>query len=132
MSIRRELIVGAVRDATFGPTVMVGLGGIFAEALSDVVFRVAPLRHEDGLEMLGELRAARLLEDFRGERPIDQDEVAEVLVRVGDLLLSRPEIAEIDLNPVAAAADGCVALDARVIVRDAEQLLSERGAPEHW
>ena len=64
VAARRELIVGAIRDATFGPTVMVGLGGVFAEALEDVVFRVAPLRQRDGLDMLGELRAARLLDGF--------------------------------------------------------------------
>jgi acetate---CoA ligase (ADP-forming) subunit beta len=113
----RELIVGAIHDATFGPTVMVGLGGVFAEALSDVVFRLAPLRQQDGLDMLHELQGARLLAGFRGEQPVDLDEVAEILVNVGDLLVSHPEISEIDLNPVAASGEGCVALDARVIVR---------------
>lgn len=112
----RELIVGAVRDATFGPTVMVGLGGVFAEALADVVFRLAPLQRDDGLEMLGELSGTRLLAGFRGEPPVDLDEVADVIVKVGDLLVSHPEIVEIDLNPVVASADGCIALDARVFV----------------
>jgi acetate---CoA ligase (ADP-forming) subunit beta len=115
---RRELIVGAIRDATFGPTVMVGLGGVFAEALRDVVFRLAPLRRGDGLDMLDELRGTRLLDGFRGEPPVDRDQVAEMLVGVGDLLLSHPEIEEIDLNPVSVAADGCVALDARIMVKD--------------
>lgn len=115
---RRELIVGAIHDATFGPTVMVGLGGVFAEALSDVAFRLAPLRRQDGLDMLQELRGARLLAGFRGERGIDVEQVAVMLVNVGDLMLSHPEIAEIDLNPVAASRDGCVALDARIIVED--------------
>jgi acyl-CoA synthetase (NDP forming) len=112
----RELIVGAVHDATFGPTVMVGLGGVFAEALADVVFRLAPLRRQDGLDMLGELRGAQLLAGFRGEPPVDLDAVADLIVNVGDLLVSHPEIVEIDLNPVAASVQGCVALDARVIV----------------
>ena len=116
VSTSRELIVGAVHDATFGPTLMVGLGGVFAEALADVVFRLAPLRRQDGLDMLGELRGARLLAAFRGEPPVDLDEVADVIVKVGDLLVSHPEIVEIDLNPVAASAQGCVALDARIIV----------------
>jgi acyl-CoA synthetase (NDP forming) len=115
---RRELIVGAVRDATFGPTVMVGLGGVFAEALADVVFRLAPLRSIDGLDMLDELRGTRLLDGFRGEPSVDRDRVADVLVGLGDLLLSHPEIEEIDLNPVSVGADGCVALDARIIVKD--------------
>jgi succinyl-CoA synthetase beta subunit len=116
VSAGRELIVGAVRDATFGPTLMVGLGGVFAEALADVVFRLAPLQRHDGLDMLGELRGKRLLAGFRGEPPADLDEVANLIVKVGDLLVAHPEIVEIDLNPVAASAQGCVALDARVIV----------------
>ena len=111
----RELIVGAVRDATFGPTVMVGLGGVQAEVLADVAFRVAPLRRADGLEMLTELHAARLLEAFRGEPPVDRDAVADVVVRLGDLLVAHTEIVEIDLNPVIASARGCVALDARIL-----------------
>ncbi len=113
-----ELIIGAVYDATFGPTVMVGLGGVFAEALDDVVFRLPPLSREDGLDMLRELRGSRILNGFRGQQPVDLDGVADVVARVGDLLLAHPEIREIDLNPVAASAQGCVALDARVIVSD--------------
>jgi len=115
--VRCELIVGAVYDAVFGPTVMVGLGGVFAEALADVVFRVVPLTRRDGLEMVRELRGAGLLATFRGEGPVDLDAVAGILVHVADSMLGHPEISEIDLNPVAASADGCVALDARIIVR---------------
>jgi acetyl-CoA synthetase (ADP-forming) len=111
----RELIVGGIRDATFGPTVMVGLGGIFAEALDDVAFRVAPLRHQDGLDMLRELRSVPVLGAFRGEGPVDLDALAGILVKVGDLLLAHSEIAEIDLNPVAVSENRCVALDARVV-----------------
>ena len=116
VSSSRELIVGAVHDATFGPTVMVGLGGVFTEALADVVFRLAPLQQRDGLDMLSELRGARLLAGFRGEPPVDLDAVADLIVRVGDLLVSHAEIVEIDVNPVATSARGSVALDARVIV----------------
>lgn len=118
VSAGRELIVGAVHDATFGSTVMVGLGGVFAEALADVVFRLAPLQRRDGLDMLGELRGAQLLAGFRGEPPVDLEDVADLIVKVGDLLVSHPEITEIDLNPVIASSDGCVALDARLIVRN--------------
>jgi acyl-CoA synthetase (NDP forming) len=118
IAARRELIIGAMRDATFGPTVMVGLGGIFAEALSDVSFRLAPLGRQDALEMVQELSGAQILAGFRGERPVDLDEIAAILVNVGNLLSSHPEISEIDLNPVVASADGSVALDARIIVRE--------------
>jgi acyl-CoA synthetase (NDP forming) len=112
----RELIVGALRDATFGPTVMLGLGGVFAEALGDVAFRLAPLHVEDALEMLGELKGAQLLTGYRGHPPVDLEAVATLCVRVGDLMCSHQEIGEIDLNPVAAKADGCVVLDARIIM----------------
>jgi succinyl-CoA synthetase beta subunit len=117
---RRELIIGAIRDSTFGATVMVGLGGVFAEALDDVAFRVAPLLHRDGLDMVHELRGAVVLAEFRGEGAVDRDALATTLVRVGDLVLAHPEITEIDLNPVAVSADGCVALDARVIVNNVD------------
>ena len=120
MAARRELIIGAIRDSTFGATVMVGLGGVFAEALEDVAFRVAPLRHRDGLDMVRELRGAAVLAEFRGEGAVDRDALAAILVRVGDLVLAHPEISEVDLNPVVASADGCVALDARVIMRDVD------------
>jgi acyl-CoA synthetase (NDP forming) len=114
---RREVIVGALHDATFGPVVMVGLGGVFAEALEDVVFRLAPLRHRDALDMLSELRGAALLAQFRGEGPVDRDALAGILRRVGDLLVAHSEIGEIDLNPVSVSSRGAVALDARIIMR---------------
>jgi len=91
---------------------------VFAEALGDVVFRLAPLRSNDGSDMLDELHGARLLSGFRGEPPVDRNQVAGLVVSVGDLLLEHPEIQEIDLNPVVATAEGCVAVDARIIVRD--------------
>jgi acyl-CoA synthetase (NDP forming) len=114
---RREAIIGALYDETFGTTVMVGLGGIFAEILDDVACRIAPLTHADGLDMLRELRGARLFSAVRGEEPVDPGQLADFLVGVGELALGHPEIAEIDLNPVAVSAHGCIALDARVIVR---------------
>lgn len=118
ISVRREMIVGALRDPTFGPTVMVGLGGVLAEALDDVAFRLAPLRSGDGLDMLEELRAAAVLDEFRGEDAVDRDTLAAMLVALGDLMLEHSEINEIDLNPVAVSGDGCLALDARVIVAE--------------
>jgi succinyl-CoA synthetase beta subunit len=116
VSTERELIVGALRDSTFGPAIMVGLGGVFAEVLSDVSFRVAPLATVDGLEMIRDLRGAKLLSEFRGRPSVDLLVVAELLVRVGALLLAEPSIQEIDLNPVAVFEDACVVLDARVVV----------------
>jgi acetyl-CoA synthetase (ADP-forming) len=73
---RRELIAGVVRDPQFGPCVMLGLGGIFAEAVADVVFAAAPLTHAEALRALDDLRTARLLGAFRGEPPVDRDALA--------------------------------------------------------
>jgi acetate---CoA ligase (ADP-forming) subunit beta len=114
-----EMIVGAMRDPTFGPTVMLGAGGVFTEVLRDVAFRLAPLRHDDGLDMLRELRAYPLLDGFRGQPPVDRRALAEVAVRLGELMLDRPDVTEVDLNPVLALADGCVPVDARIMTVEA-------------
>ena len=114
----RELIIGATHDATFGPVVMAGFGGVAAEVLADVAFRLPPLRRDDALDLLSELRGFELLAGHRGERPVDLEAVADMIVRVGDLMCVHDEITEIDLNPVAVSADLCVALDARIIVND--------------
>ena len=111
-----EVIVGGVRDATFGPTVMFGLGGIFAEVFSDVTFRVAPLTAEDARDMLGEIRGAAVLRGARTGEAADQESLVRALLGVSRLLMERPDIVELDLNPVRALAEGAVALDARVVV----------------
>jgi acyl-CoA synthetase (NDP forming) len=114
-----EMIVGALRDPTFGPTVMLGAGGVLTEVLGDVVFRLAPLHQGDALDMLRELRAFTMLTGFRGSPPADLDALAATAVRLGDLMCDRPDIAEVDLNPVLASAAGCIALDARIVLAGA-------------
>jgi acetyltransferase len=111
-----ELIVGAVRDETFGPIVMLGLGGVAAEALKDTTSRLAPLTPEDALEMAGELKAQALLDGFRGAPSVDRAALAEILVNLGRLLTEHPEIAEVEINPLRATARGLVALDALVVM----------------
>jgi acyl-CoA synthetase (NDP forming) len=110
-----ELIVGAVRDGTFGPTVMVGAGGVFAEVLGDVAFRLAPLREDDALEMLRELRAYKTLTGFRNVPPLDVAALAQVAVKLGDVMADHPEVVEVDLNPVLALPQGCMVVDARIM-----------------
>lgn len=110
-----ELIVGGVRDASFGPVVIAGLGGIQAEALQDVAVRLAPLSRLDALEMLAELRAQPLLDGFRGLPPVDRDAAARALVALGDLLAAHPGIAELEVNPLRCYAGGVMALDALVV-----------------
>jgi hypothetical protein len=113
-----ELIVGGRRDPQFGPLVLVGLGGIFAEVIDDVVLGLAPLRADDALEMLASLRHARILEGVRGRRPVNRHAVAAVLVALGDAMLRNPGWLEVDLNPVIAGSTDALAVDA-LIVTDA-------------
>jgi acyl-CoA synthetase (NDP forming) len=97
---------------------MVGLGGVYVEALRDVQLRLAPVDHHDAGEMLRTLRCARLLGPFRGAPAVDVDAVADVLVRLGDMAHAFPAIAELDVNPLRVGAGGALALDARVLLRE--------------
>jgi acetate---CoA ligase (ADP-forming) len=96
--------------------VMVGLGGVLAEALDDVAIRLAPVTHPVALEMLSELRGSAILNGVRGAIGIDRAAVAELIVGVAAFAVDRLDVLEIDLNPVIATADGAVAVDALVVV----------------
>jgi acyl-CoA synthetase (NDP forming) len=111
-----ELIVGLSRDPQVGPVVLVGLGGILAETLDDVVVGLAPLDRDEALAMLARLRGARLLGGVRGAPAVDRAAVAEVVVAVARLGFERPDIAAIDLNPLIAGPSGAVAVDALVVL----------------
>ena len=110
----RELIAGVVRDPQFGPCVMVGIGGIFAEALADVAFRVAPLTATDAEELIDDLHHQALLHAFRGEPPVDRDTLAEVLLGLGRLSAERPEVVAVDINPLIVVDGKPTAVDALV------------------
>ncbi|MCD6300978.1 MAG: acetate--CoA ligase family protein [Staphylothermus sp.] len=112
-----EVIIGGLRDNIFGPVVMFGLGGIFVEVLRDVSFRIAPLTEEDALEMMKEIKAAKLLEGYRGQPPVDKKSLAKIILGVAKLLEENPEIESIDLNPVMAYSEKAIVVDARVIFR---------------
>ena len=113
-----ELVVGARRDPRWGPVVMVGLGGIWVEALRDVRLMPPDLTEDEIVEELGKLKTAKLLQGFRGAPPVDIGAVAAAAAAVGRLMLARPDIAEVDVNPlmVHAAGQGATALDALIIV----------------
>jgi acetyl-CoA synthetase (ADP-forming) len=111
-----EVIVGAIKDAQFGATLMFGLGGIFVEVLKDVTFKIAPVNIEEAKEMINGLKAAALLKGHRNTDPVDIDALAQVLVNVSNLLIEHPEIKELDLNPVMAYAKGVNTVDARIIL----------------
>ncbi len=111
---RRELIAGLTTDPQFGPTVMLGFGGILAEAVADVTFRLAPVSAIDAADMIDELSAQKLLGEFRGEDAIDRESLIAVLVGLGELGATRSDIAAIDLNPLIIADGKPVAVDALV------------------
>lgn len=113
----REFVIGLTRDPQFGPCVMFGLGGIFTEALKDVSFRVAPLTEDDAREMIGEIRSAKLLDAFRGDRAVDREILVKALVGIGQLGMNHDEIAEIDINPLIVKEGRPVAVDALVILK---------------
>ncbi|MFG2951578.1 acetate--CoA ligase family protein [Streptomyces adustus] len=112
----QEVIVGAVTDPTFGKVVAFGLGGVLVEVLRDVTFRLAPVAADEALAMLDSIRAAEVLRGVRGAPPVDRWALAEQIRRVSQLVDEFPEIAEVDLNPVIATAEGAVAADIRVVL----------------
>lgn len=114
-----ELIVGVV-DRGYGPMMAVGFGGTLTEVLDDIVLRCAPVDHRGALDMLDELRGAAILHGTRGRAGIDLEAVASVVVAIGDLAATLGDTcAELECNPVIARPDGAVAVDARLILRDA-------------
>jgi len=112
-----EVIVGATRDATFGPVLMFGLGGVFVEALKDVSFRVIPVTERDAQEMMEGIRGYELLKGYRG-RSADVASLRDILLKVSNLVTTHPAIKEVDLNPVFAYPDGSIVVDARVILEE--------------
>jgi acyl-CoA synthetase (NDP forming) len=111
-----ELLVGAVEDPVFGPLVALGPGGTLAELIGAAAFRLAPLTDADADELVETEKVGRLLAGYRGAPPADLRSVTDLLLRVGRLVDDVPELAELDLNPVIAGPQGCVAVDARVRV----------------
>jgi len=111
-----ELILGCVRDPRFGPVVMVGLGGVFAEVLADTALAIAPVSAGSARRLLLSLRAAPLLLGARGREPVDLDALADTISRVSHLAAAHPELVALELNPVLAGSSAVVALDARVVL----------------
>lgn len=114
-----ELVVGAKRDADWGPVVLVGLGGVWIEALKDVRLIPADMAEADIVEELGRLKAASMLTGIRGAAAIDVAAVARVVALVGEQMRASPQITEIDINPLVAYRDRVLALDALVVCNPA-------------
>jgi acyl-CoA synthetase (NDP forming) len=111
-----ELIVGIRRDPSFGPCVVVGLGGVLTEVLDDVAIRLAPVSPAAAVAMLDDLRGARVLDGVRGTAPIDRLALASLIADLSRLAVGRHDLLEVDLNPVIASSDGAVAVDALVVL----------------
>ena len=110
-----DMILGATRDASFGPTVLVGIGGTQAEALDDVSIRLAPLSEFEAESMLEELRAFELLNGWRGAPALDKAGLVRAIVAIGQLISNNPPIAEIDVNPLRVYSEGLLALDGFIV-----------------
>jgi len=96
--------------------VMFGMGGIYVEALKMVGFRLSPITFEDAKKLIHETLPAVLIKGVRGRGPMDVDSIAGVLVAMGQLLEEQPQIEEVDFNPVFPYTEGCIAVDARIII----------------
>ncbi len=115
-----ELLAGVVQDPVFGPLVAFGPGGVFAELIGQAEFRIAPLTDVDANELVLGGKAGELVRGFRGKPAADKQALTDLLHRLSRLGEQLREVAELDLNPVIASPDGCVAVDARIRVRRAE------------
>jgi acyl-CoA synthetase (NDP forming) len=123
-----ELLAGVVQDPVFGPLVAFGPGGVLAELIEGADFRIAPLTDVDVEELVHGGKAGRLVHGFRGTPAADAAALDDLLHRLSQLAVDVPEVAELDLNPVIALPDGCVAVDARVRLR----ALAQARSPKSW
>jgi 3-hydroxypropionyl-CoA synthetase (ADP-forming) len=114
-----ELIIGLQNDSQFGPSIMVGLGGIYTELIKDVSFRVLPITKNDALKMLTSLRGKDILRGFRGSKPINMDMLSEAIVSIGTLGVDMAgKYESIDFNPVVLYPDGYFVVDAKIILKE--------------
>jgi acetyl-CoA synthetase (ADP-forming) len=112
-----EVIIGGGQDVQFGPFVMFGLGGIYVEVFHDITFSIAPLTFSEAKEMISSIKGFPLLKGVRGKRGVDVDSLAEVIVKLAQLISDFPQMQEVDLNPVRVYEKGYTVLDAKIGVR---------------
>lgn len=115
-----EIIIGAKRDPVFGPSIVVGLGGIYVESLHDVTMRLAPISPDEAKIMISELKSASVLQGTRGQAGVDIEAIVDCILKISELMLNHPEINELDLNPVSvdAPGKGLKVLDARIVLHE--------------
>ncbi|WP_353684323.1 acetate--CoA ligase family protein [Thermodesulfovibrio sp. 3907-1M] len=112
----KEVILGVSHDRTFGHMIMFGLGGIYVEVLKDVSFRIVPVTEEEAFDMINEIKASRILDGVRGEKPYDKNDIANCIRKLSRLVMDFPMIKEIDINPYMVFNNGGIGLDARIII----------------
>ncbi|MGC9045611.1 MAG: acetate--CoA ligase alpha subunit [Thermodesulfovibrio sp.] len=112
----KEVILGVSYDRTFGHMIMFGLGGIYVEVLKDVSFRIVPVTEEEAFDMINEIKASRILDGVRGEKPYDKNDIASCIKKLSRLVMDFPMIKEIDINPYMVFNNGGIGLDARIII----------------
>ncbi len=124
-----ELIVGSSVDSQFGPVILLGAGGVFAEVMKDTVLELPPLTPTLSRRMMEQMRIWQALKGTRGNKPVDAAALETFLVKFSQLIVDQPWIAELDINPLLASPDGCIALDARVLLHPATMSEDELPRP---
>lgn len=112
----KEVILGVSYDRTFGHMIMFGLGGIYVEVLKDVSFRIVPVSEQEAFDMINEIKASRILDGVRGEKPYDKKDIVNCIRKLSRLVQDFPLIKEIDINPYMVMNNGGIGLDARIII----------------
>jgi acetate---CoA ligase (ADP-forming) subunit beta len=111
----KEVIIGMKRDAQFGPVILFGLGGVFVEVFKDVCMRIAPLSRKDADEMIKSIKAYKILSGYRGEKPVNGQALAEIILKISELSMKEKDIQEIDFNPVMVNESYATVVDARML-----------------
>jgi len=112
-----ETIIGAKQDPQFGPIVLFGIGGVFVEILKDAAIRLAPIERKDAKEMISEIKGRKLLEGYRGGKPINFKAVEDAILAASKLIYENPEITEMDINPLFVNEKKAVVGDVRILIR---------------
>ena len=111
-----EVIVGAIKDPQFGPTIMFGLGGVFVELIKDVAFRLVPITRDEALGLIKGIKAYPILQGYRGSPAVNIEAIVHILVNISRLVNDYPEIQELDLNPIVVNEKRAKTIDARIII----------------
>ena len=127
VSGKREFVAGMFKDPQFGPVIVFGLGGIYTEALKDIVFKIAPLNDVDMEDMFEQISSKKLLNAFRGEKAVKKQELKKILKGLSDIAHAFPNIKEIDINPVIIQPDGSpVAVDGLIVLEETREIKNKR------